>query len=53
LVIKTEGILGVKCHFSNDAATANPKLGDEFLEEVSQTTLFDHWNPCDGSWPFD
>jgi hypothetical protein len=31
-----------KGHFSKYVAIANPKLGDEFLEEVSHTTLCNH-----------
>jgi hypothetical protein len=42
-----------KGHFSKYATIANPRLGDEFLEELSQTTLCDHWNSCDSSCPFD
>jgi hypothetical protein len=42
----------LKGHFSKYATIANPRLGDEFLEEVSQTTLCNHWNSCDGSCPF-
>ena len=42
-----------KGQFLKFIAIVNPKLGNEFFEEVSQTYFCDHWNPCDGSWSFD